>query len=386
MGQKTRSCQFYGGDIMKITDIEPILLSYLPKNPPRDGLSGISTRDVFLVKVKTDEGIEGVGEGFALGSLKSTGVVVNEILKPLLIGEDPTNIEGLWEKLYKLSFRVGRKGIVLAALSAIDIALWDILGKKANLPVYKLLGGVSNNIHAYASAGYYQEGKGLQQLSEEMHDYRRQGFKAVKMKIGGESLQTDMERVAAARNALGPNIKLAIDANNAYTYNEALKFAGLVEKYDIFFFEEPISSDHIQNSVKLARDLTIPIAGYETEYTRYGLRDLIIQDAVDIVQTDVIWSGGISEARKIGILASAFGKECIPHFSAGAVSLAANLHFGLSLANINWFELTVDDNPLRSELAKEDFVDIDEGILTVKDRPGLGIELNEDVVQKYILK
>lgn len=371
---------------MKITAVEPILLSYLPENPPRDGLSGIQTRDVFLVKIHTDEGIVGVGEGFALGSLRSTEMIVKEIISPLLIGADPTNIEGLWEKMYKHSFRVGRRGIVLAAMSAIDIALWDILGKKAQLPVYKLLGGVSDSINAYASAGYYVEGKTLHDLAEEMAAYREQGFKAAKMKVGGESFETDVERVKTARAALGSKVKLAIDANNAYDYNYALKFAKAVEPYDIFFFEEPLSSDDLHNSMKLSRDIHIPVAGYETEYTRYGLRDFIINDAIDIVQTDVIWSGGISEARKIGILSSTFGKECIPHFSAGAVSLAANLHFGLSLSNIHWFELTVDDNELRTSLITEPFMELKDGCITVKDKPGLGIDLNEETMEKYRLK
>jgi L-alanine-DL-glutamate epimerase-like enolase superfamily enzyme len=371
-----------GKSNMKITEIEPILLSYTPKRPPRDGLSGISTRDVFLVRVRTDEGIEGIGEGFSLGTLQSTKKIVEEILKPLLIGVDPTDIEGIWQKMYRTTFRVGRRGIVLAAISAIDNALWDILGKKAKLPVYKLLGGVKNSISAYASAGYYQDGKGLEELGQEMEGYRNQGFRAVKMKVGGDLLDVDIDRVRIAREALGTTVKLAVDANNAWDYPSALRFARAIEKYDIFFFEEPLSSDDIQGSVKLARDTDIPIAGYETEYTRYGLRELILKDAIDIVQTDAIWSGGISEARKIGILASCFGKDCIPHFSAGAVSLAANLHFGASLNNINWFELTVDDNPLRSELAVES-LRVADGIIHLNDLPGLGVELNEDILEKY---
>lgn len=367
---------------MKITEIEPIMLSYLPKRPPRDGLSGIAKRDVFLVKVYTDEGISGIGEGFALGSLESTAMIVKEILKPLLIGEDPTHIEGLWQKMYRRSFRVGRRGIVLAAISAIDIALWDILGKKANLPVYQLIGAARSQLQAYASAGYYLEGKGIEELASEMEGYKQQGFQAVKMKVGGESLDTDIERVRTAREALGPGIKLAVDANNAWDYPTALKFARAIEPYDIFFFEEPLSSDDLYGSVKLARDTDIPIAGYETEYTRYGLREFIVKDAVDIVQTDAIWTGGISEARKIGILASTFGKACIPHFSASAVSLAANLHFGASLANVHWFELTMDDNPLRTDLAKT-AIEVENGCLHLSDRPGLGIELNEELIAEY---
>lgn len=368
---------------MKIIDVESILLSYLPKRPPRDGLSGISTRDVYLVKIKTDEGIEGIGEGFALGSLQSTEIIMEEIFKPLLIGEDPTNVEGLWQKMYRKSFRVGRRGIILAAISAIDIALWDILGKKANLPIYKLIGGVKNSIKAYASAGYYQEGKGLKELSLEMEDYRNKGFKAVKMKVGGESFEEDVLRVKVAREALGSNIRLAVDANNAWDYTTALRFATAIEQYDIFFFEEPLSSDDIEGSIKLARDTIIPIAGYETEYTRYGLKDFILKDAIDIVQTDAIWSGGISEVRKIGIMASSFGKECIPHFSAGIVSLAANLHFAASLSNIHWLELTLDDNPLRSNLASSSSIEVKEGRLILSDNPGLGIELDPNIIERY---
>ncbi|MET3506688.1 mandelate racemase/muconate lactonizing enzyme family protein [Halalkalibacter oceani] len=367
---------------MRITNIETIMLSYLPSKPPRDSLSGIQTRDVFLVKVDTDEGIIGIGEGFALGSLHSTAIIVEEILKPLLKNEDPTNIDKIWEKMYRGSFRVGRRGIVLAAMSAIDIALWDVLGKKAGLPVYKLLGGASASLSAYASAGYYQEGKGLAELHAEMKSYKEQGFKAVKMKVGGESFEEDIERVRTAREALGSSTKLAVDANNAYDYDNALRFARAIEKEDIFFFEEPLSSDDIRNSRKLADKTDIPIAGYETEYTRYGLRDLLLHDAVDIVQTDAIWTGGISEARKIGILAAAFGKKCIPHFSAGIVSLAANLHFGASLANVEWFELTMDDNPLRSALSVEGFK-LEEGTIFLPDKPGLGIELDEEVLKKH---
>jgi D-arabinonate dehydratase len=197
------------------------------------------------------------------------------------------------------------------------------------------------------------------------------------------SFDQDVERVRTAREVLGPDIKLAVDANNAWEYTTAFRFAQAIEPCNIFFFEEPLSSDDIQGSIKLARDTTIPIAGYETEYTRFGLRDFIVNDGVDIVQTDVIWSGGISEARKIGVLASTFGKECIPHFSAGIVSLAANLHFAASLSNVKWMELTLDDNPLRSELSSNSSIKIESGKLTLADTPGLGIELNEEIIRRY---
>lgn len=367
---------------MKISGIKTHKLSYTPKRPPRDGLSGISTRDVILVEIETDEGITGIGEGFALASLESTDIFIREMLSPVLLGEDPTRIEYLWERMYRRTFRVGRRGLALAAISAVDIALWDILGKKAGLPVYKLLGGNTHHLNAYASAGYYQEGKGLEELAEEMQTYAAQGFKAVKMKIGGASLKEDLQRVQTARRALGEDIKLAVDANNAWDLPTAMRMARKFEDLDLFFLEEPISSDDVEGSAELARFTDIPIAGYETEYTRYGLKEIITKRAVDIVQTDAIWAGGISEARKIGILAGAWGMKLIPHFSAGAVSLAANLHFGASLSNVEWFELTVDDNPLRSELSQV-FPRVEDGQIYLPDLPGLGIDLNRDVLERY---
>jgi L-alanine-DL-glutamate epimerase-like enolase superfamily enzyme len=368
---------------MKITDVTFIPLSFLPPRPPRDGLSGIAARDVFLVQIHTDVGITGTGECFALGTLRTLASIVDEILKPVLIGQDPTLIESLWEKMYRHSFRVGRRGIVLAAISGIDIALWDILGQAAKLPLYRLLGGAHERILAYASGGYYLEGKDLDELQQEMAGYAEQGFKAVKMKIGGsETLQNEVERVRYAREALGANIELAVDANNAWDFNTALRMARLLEPFNILWFEEPLSSDDIESSVALAAATDIPIAGYETEYTRFGLRDMITRRAVDIVQTDVIWSGGMTECRKIATLASTWGMPCIPHFSASAISLAANLHFGCSIPNATYFELTQDENPLRDELLNNPIVGKN-GWLTPPEAPGLGIDINWSVIEKY---
>ncbi|WP_408011804.1 mandelate racemase/muconate lactonizing enzyme family protein [Pseudalkalibacillus sp. A8] len=224
-----------------------------------------------------------------------------------------------------MTFRIGRRGIVLSAISAVDIALWDLLGKKTNMPVYKLLGAFSSIIRAYASGGYYAEGKGMEDLAKEAEEYVKMGFQAMKMKIGGTSIEEDVERIRTVKNVLGNKVKLAIDANNSYNVNDEIRLCKQVEGFDLFFFEEPLSTDFVDNSRYLAERTTIPIAGYETEYTRYGIHGLLKDRAVSIAQTDAIWSGGITECRKIGILASIYGLDIIPHFSAGAVSLAANL-------------------------------------------------------------
>lgn len=371
-----------GGITLVITGVEPIMLCYRPENAPRDGLANIPTRDVFLVRIHTDEGITGIGEGFALGSLKSTAVLVEETLAPLIIGKDPTMIEELWSLMYQQTFRYGRRGILIAGLSAIDLALWDILGKKTGLPVYKLLGGAHDSLIPYASAGYYMEGKTVADLAAEAVSYKEMGFHIMKMKIGGASIQEDQERIHAVRTATGDDFKLAVDANNAYDFQDALKMARFCEKEDIFFFEEPLSSEFMEDSRRLADAVDVPIAGYETQLTRYGMRDFIINHAVDIVQVDAIWSGGLTDCRKTAGIAETWNKMIIPHFSAGIVSLAANIHLGMGVCNCRYMEYTLDKNPMRDELGMQQ-IRMENGVVRVPDKPGLGIELNEDVLNKY---
>ena len=367
---------------MIITDVKPIKLQFWPKNPPRDGLAAIPTRDVFLVQIETDEGISGIGEGFALGSLESLAVLTTETLRPLLIGQNPLMIEALWNRMYLNTARYGRRGIMMAAISAIDIALWDILGKKAGMPVYQLLGAAKDSLIPYASAGYYMEGKGIPELQAECLGYVDMGFKAIKIKVGGAPVEEDIARVHGVREAIGPNIALGIDANNAWDYPTALKMARACEKEDILFFEEPMSTDFPEDCARLAAHTDVSIAGYETLLTRYGMKDFIVRNAVDIVQADAIWTGGITEAHRVGMIAGTWGKKVIPHFSASMVSLAANLSFGQSLYNTEYMEYTLDENPLRSELCTESIV-MKDGVVRVFDKPGLGIELNWDTVERY---
>lgn len=367
---------------MKITGVTPIKLQFWPRNPPRDGLAAIPTRDVFLVQIDTDEGVSGIGEGFALGSLESLAVLTEETLKPILLGQEPTMIEALWNRMYLHTARYGRRGIMMAAISAVDIALWDILGKIANMPLYKLLGGAKTALTPYASAGYYMDGKGIPELQAECADYVSMGFKAVKIKVGGAPVEEDIARVHAVRQAIGPDIALGIDANNAWSYPTALKMARACEKENVLFFEEPMSTDFPEDCIRLAQNTDVSIAGYETLLTRYGMKDFIVRSAVDIVQVDAIWTGGITEARRVGMLAGTWGKSVIPHFSASMVSLAANLSFGQALYNTEYMEYTLDENPLRTELCTESIV-MNDGQVKVFDKPGLGVELNWDTVNRY---
>ena len=212
--------------------------------------------------------------------------------------------------------------------------------------------------------------------------YKEMGFCIMKMKIGGASIREDQERIHAVRAATGDDFRLAVDANNAYDFQDALTMARFCEKEGIFFFEEPLSSDFMEDSVRLADAVDVPIAGYETQLTRYGMRDFIVHHGVDIVQVDAIWSGGLTDCRKTAHIAGTWNKMIIPHFSAGVLSLAANIHLGMGVENCKYMEYTLDKNPLRDELGMEQ-IRIRDGVVRVPDTPGLGIELNEDVLNRY---
>jgi len=369
---------------VKINKLEAMVLTCQLDKPIMDATYTLPHRSAVLVKIATDEGISGIGEAAYFGGPPMiTKMIIEKELADYIIGEDPLNIERLWEKMYQRSIKHGRKGAIIASMSGIDVALWDIKAKVAGMPLYRLLGGGHEKIRAYASAGFYAEGKGLKELAEEMASYVKEGFTAVKMKIGRLSQAEDVARVAAVRKAIGPNIDLLVDGNNAYTAYEAIKIARKMEEYDIFWFEEPVPAEDIEGSARVAAAIDTPLAAGENEFTRYGFRDLIINQALDIAQPDTTWCGGITEARKIAAMASAWNITCVPHSFSSAIALVSNLHFSASIPNSMFQEFDRNHNPLREELLTEPVKINKDGYIDLWDRPGLGVELNESVVQKY---
>src|SRR5271165_3197859 len=278
---------------MKIVDIRTIPLSYRC-DPPYGSAGGMQARrGGLLVEIETDERVIGIGEAGVGGG--ATAAVIERVLRPMLIGEDPLLIEGLWQKMFARTRQFGRRGIVMNAISGIDIALWDIAGKVAKLPLYRLFGGCRDRVEAYASGGFYQQGKSIDDLAG--------GFKGMKMKIGrNPSTQThlrhlvnhaelcevepeeDIARVTAVRRALGPQAKLMVDVNCAWSPAMAIQMGRALEPYDLYWIEEPVATDDIDGSARVADALATPIAGYETEIGLYGFRELITRSAVDIVQ------------------------------------------------------------------------------------------------------
>ncbi len=371
---------------MKITDVEAIHLSCPMQKPFVDATYVNRQRDAVIVRVSTDEGVTGIGESWCLGGPPMTlKLVVEKELRDYVVGEDPLDTERLWEKMYQGSIKRGRKGILLEGISGIDIALWDIRGKVAKMPLYKLLGGYRDRVRVYASGGFYGESGGTNELVEEMAAYARRGFTAAKLKIGRVSLLEDVERVKAIRAAVGDNMDLMVDANCSYRPYEAIKMGRKLEKYNIFWFEEPVACGDLEGSAEVARAIDIPVAAGENEYTRYDFRDQISKKAADILQPDLTVAGGITEAKKISAMADAWNISCAPHcFSV--VAFWAALHFAASIPNALVLEFDGHPNPLREVLSQKREAPIaigENGCVQLPDAPGLGVELDESALARY---
>lgn len=364
---------------MKITEISAECYSWPRAKPIRNGKYTYTHGGINVVKVKTDEGVTGIGLGGG-GSTNAgvqTFVGLVEGFKPALIGEDPLDVERIWANMWVPKL-IGRRGLSTRVISAIDIALWDLKGKLCNLPVYKLLGGYTNKIPTYIAGGYYQEGKGLRELAQEMEQNVAMGARAVKMKIGGASINEDVERVRVAREAVGSEVKLLVDANNAYRYYEAIEIARKIEKYDIFWFEEPVMPDDYRGHAMVAAATSIPVATGENEYTRYGFRDLIEHRAAAILNADAQILGGVTEFMKVAALAQAYDLPVAPHGNQDVhVHLVSAIPNGLI---VEYYRDTVD--PMWGKSFKEQLM-LKDGYLKPPDRPGFGIELNEEALKPY---
>ena len=377
---------------MKITD----LLAYplrCPLNVPfAYSQRWFQARTALLVKVVTDEGLEGWGEVFCHDAWPAVAALIERVLKPLIVGQDALAVEVVWDTLYNWTRDYGQKGLTTAALSGIDIALWDILGKAAGLPVSRLLGGnFRDSVQAYAT-GLYLTDAAIDDpsvLAREAERYIDQGFQAVKMKVGF-GIQQDTAAVALVRDAIGDSVDLMVDANHAYDAATAIALGRSLEQQSLAWFEEPVVPEDIAGYQTVRRALTIPIAGGEAEFTRYGFRELIRRGAVDIIQPDLCITGGISEGRKIAALAQAWHVRCIPHVWGTGVAMAAALHFIAALPpqppSLNplppLLELDRTENPLREEILATP-IELVEGRATVPQGPGLGVVVDEKVVRKY---
>jgi L-alanine-DL-glutamate epimerase-like enolase superfamily enzyme len=387
---------------MKITRVECIPLVYPLESFLYSGIGKFNKRPCLVVKVYTDEGLTGIGEAATYGGpIDSTRTVIEKEIGPRVAGEDPLMVERIWHKCYYEGFQHSRSGIYIAALSGVDMAIWDIIGKSLGQPLYKILGGFRDSIPAYGAGGFYAEGKTTADLVAETEAMVKRGFKGVKIKVGRTdtpfslgafnpahrecrvTMKEDIARVEAVKSALGPDIKVMVDANAAWSYNDALIAGRAYDEIGVYFFEEPVRTDDFEGSAQLARDLVTRVAGYESEYLAANYSRLISMGAVDVVQPDLCWCGGITETRRIAALADARFMECAAHMFSSGILLAASLHFSCAIPNGAMQEYDTSGNALLTDLLTEALVPDAQGMMRPPDKPGLGIELNEKTVEKY---
>jgi len=371
---------------MKITNIEVIPVGEKLDEPLWWGAFGISIRGAVLIRISTDEGITGWGEaGYAYKFAKRIKDVIEEI-KSEIIGEDPLYIERIWNKVYNPTHLWGKRGINTYALSGIDIALWDIKGKVAGLPIFKLLGGDKNIIKAYSAPSLKEPSV----FKKECEKIMEQGFKAIKVRLGIDP-KTDLELVRIARETIGDNVELMVDGNMAYDFKTAIKMAKELEKYNILWFEEPIKvhtqEQYINEYTKFNPLISMKLAGGEQFFTRYEFQGLLANKAVDIVQPDCTGVGGITEGKKIADMASVYGIYCVPCVACSSIAtigLAANLHLVGSISNTMYIEYDAYESNIRKEMAIEPIY-AENGFVKIPDGPGLGLEINEKMIEKYTL-
>ncbi|MBU3586129.1 mandelate racemase/muconate lactonizing enzyme family protein [Polynucleobacter sp. AM-26B4] len=355
---------------------------------PLDHVTSFSTRTVSerhycLVKVRSKDGHEGIGfcyVGSAAGELVK--LAVEQLFAPKLIGQDSHRTEGIWQEMYTESILQGRSGSVMRAISILDIALWDLNAHSVNLPLHRYLGSfVNDRVPAYASGGYYLDGKTPAKLGKEMEGYVKLGFKAVKMKTGRLSPKEEEARLKAVRSAVGPDIIVTMDANNAWRdIPTAMEYMKRFEQYNPYWMEEPFSPDAIDLHARLAKLTSITIATGEIEVGRWRHRDLVEQGGAEILQTDAAVCGGISEWRKIAAYADVKGITLSPHWFH-------DLHAPLVAAtpNARFVEFFVDDQVLNFRRLINKQLKFKDGDLILHTTPGLGFGFDEKAVKKYAI-
>ncbi|NLB54344.1 MAG: mandelate racemase/muconate lactonizing enzyme family protein [Lentisphaerae bacterium] len=382
---------------MKIKEITTYLLKAPLREPFYSSTMYFDHRKSLLVKITTDNGIVGWGESGQFGPAELPQAAI-DVFKPLLIDEDPLNTEKLWEKMYCYTRDYGRKGSVIEAISGVDMALWDIKGKALGLPVSTLLGGRQReSVQAYATGLYFKPGQSLHDYVKETRQYIDKGFRGIKVKIGSNDPESDLAVIRALREEFGKDILIMTDANHAYNANTAVRVGKDLEEQGVYWFEEPVIPEDVAGYKVVKNALTIAIAGGECEYTHYGFKDLIVNHAVDIAQPDLSVAGGFTACKKISDLASLFGILVVPHVWGSAVAMFATLQFLATILDVPYnniprpgnnqtmLECDQTENPLRDNLALNTLV-MHGGNIAIPNEPGLGIELNEEVLEKYCVK
>ena len=359
----------------KIVNVEVSLVSWPVKSGIQDATRKVDSIGMCVVEVTTDQGLAGFGVTYHEVGGEAVKILIDKCYADKLIGRSPFETEEIWEELFHYGRGVGRKGLSFCAISAIDIALWDLKGKILGLPLYRLLGGTKKRIPVYASGGWTSYSD--EELVDEALTMVGRGYQYIKLKLGvdgGTNIRADIRRCRKVREAIGPDIGFMVDANNAFHAADAIRLANSIREYDIMLFEEPVFADDMPGLKKFAASTDIPLGTGEHEYTRYGARDLLLNNAVDYLQMDITRAGGYTEMLKVAALSQAWNIALAPHAMEHM-----HMHLVSAAPNGKFLERLLLFEELTNQIYKDGPMPVD-GFMEIPDKPGLGLELNREFI------
>lgn len=376
--------------MLKIEQMALFSLRWKYPRPIYDARSEITHSGILLLKLTDEDGCHGWGEMGCFGDVGDILIEVTERKIWPMISYRPLAPRFFFDEMHRETAHYGQKGLVISVLSGFEMALWDIQAKKAGMSVAAMLGGADVAIPAYASTGYYANTAAASAnehhwLEEQIAKVDLSCFSGVKIKTGRFDINDDIERVRIAREIIGDKKLLIADFNNACDFRRAKKFSQLAEAYDLHFIEEPLALGRVTQSKELKQASTIPIAGYELDCDYDASKKYIDQDAVDFIQPDCCWSGGITQCQKIADLAADKGIGIIPHNFAGPVSTAANAQLIRITKNSSLIEINESGSPLCSVASGISSLQLSAGKLNFSDKPGLGIEIDPERMREFLV-
>ncbi|WP_420549659.1 mandelate racemase/muconate lactonizing enzyme family protein [Curvivirga sp.] len=360
---------------MKITNVKTTLVEVPFEKPVKTAIHDMRSVGCSLLEIETDEGLVGEAYLFSLNGVRLKSL--DEMLKGFnhhLIGADPHYIEMIWQKIWSEINPMGHAGVTISALSTIDTALWDLVGKAANRPLHHIFGACRDKIKTYASGGLWMS-QSIDELQQEANEFLDQGFRAMKIRVGHQDITKDVERVRAVRDAVGDEIELMVDANQSFNPKHAIRLGRKLEEFNLVWFEEPVPAYDLDGHAEVRLALDTPIASGETDYTKYGMKDYIDKKACDVLMPDLQRIGGLTEMRKTAAMAEAANMPISTHiFTEQSLSIAGSAPNCISVEHMPWF----------CPLFNEEMV-IKDGLVEIPNRPGTGFTFRTEAKEKYKL-
>ena len=360
---------------MRITGLETQLVELPLAKPIATSIHNIHSVGCVLLTLQSDEGV--VGESYAFTINAARLKAFDEMIKGFshqLIDRDPHYVGAIWHAIWQEINPTGHKGVTISALSAIDVACWDMVGRAANMPLHHMFGACRDRVKTYASGGLWLS-QSIDSLVEQATGFIEYGFTGMKIRVGSGTIRYDVERVKAVRDAIGPDIELMADVNQALRPKEAIKLGDELAQFDLLWLEEPVAAHDLEGHAKVTAALVTPVASGETEYTRFGMQAMIDAEACDILMPDLQRIGGYSEMLKVGHIASVQNLTISTHlFTEHSLCIAGAIENCASIEHMPWFMTLFNES-----------MELDEGELVIPDRPGTGFTFNQDAIKQYSL-